>query len=59
MVDGATQQKKSNNSVDLLASLVRSLGSPAREASGSARVCAGQCGRARDKVKCHDNDESG
>jgi hypothetical protein len=46
-VGGATQQKEHQQAQDLLASsLVRSSRSPAREASGSARVCGSQSGRA-------------
>jgi hypothetical protein len=35
------QQKKSNNNVDLVTSLVWSSRSPAKEVGGSAHVCAG------------------
>jgi hypothetical protein len=41
------RKRDNNNLVGLLASFcVRSARSPAREASGNARVCAGQGGRA-------------
>jgi hypothetical protein len=57
-IGGATQQKKSNISVNLLASLVRSSGSPAREAGGSARVCAGM-GWPRSRQSRRGSDGSG
>lgn len=45
------QQKKSSRSMDLLASLIRSSGSPAREVGGSARVYTGQGGCTRSRVE--------